>query len=375
MNDPKLKALTKVKDALTEQYGDGSVRWINEIPTRPLVSSGSLALDFACGGGFPSDHCIEVAGREGCGKTSLGLLTMRNFLDGQPDRGTMILDLEHKLTISWVEQLLGKERMERVILLWPDHMEEATDMFTKAVASGQISFVMVDSIGGAPSQRVTNKSAEIGNIGGNALAVTRFAQLASIYSQKYNTLTFGINQTREDIAGYHRHIVPGGQAWKHACVLRIQMKRGKGVVEDKVGGESIPVGHEIISKVVKNQLAAPGRSASYWFFHVPTEKYTTFGIDTLDEVVRLALVTEVIRQGGAWYYHEGLPGGKIQSKDALIQAVRINSELHEILVQEVIEVVSTDSTIANLVVPISDPEQPLGDTLLDDTESVVPDGA
>jgi recombination protein RecA len=353
MSDSKAKALTKVKAELEEQYGETSVRWAHEIPVRPLVSSGSLALDFACGGGFPSDHCIEVAGAEGCGKTSLGLLTMRNFLDVQPDRGAVILDLEHKLTVSWVEQLLEKERMERVILLWPDHMEEATDMYTKAVASGHISFVMVDSIGGAPSQRVTNKSAEIGNIGGNALAVTRFAQLASIYSQKYNTLTFGINQTRQDISGYHRHIVPGGQAWKHACVIRILMSRGKGKIEEKIGGENIPVGYQVVSKVVKNQIAAPGRVAEYWFFNVPTDKWA-FGIDTLDEMIRLAILTDVIRQGGKWYYHSTFPNGQIDGKASMIQTVRENPESQDMLRREIIEVVSADSSLAQLIAPLTE---------------------
>jgi len=342
----------KLRDKLQETYGDSSVMLVSDIPVRPPLPSASLALDFALGGGLPPDRVVEVAGSEGTGKSSLGLLAMASFLDLQPNRGAVILDLEHKLTASWVEQLIGKDRMERVILAWPDHMEEATDMYTKAVSTGEISFVLVDSIGGAPTQRVTEKSAEKGNIGGNALAVTRFAQLASIYSQKYNCLTFGVNQTREDMGGYNRHVTPGGRAWKHACVIRVQLKRGQGKIEEKVNGESMQVGYEVVAKVVKNQLAAPGRTASYWFFNVDTDGKWPFGIDRLEEIVRIGLLVGVIRQGGAMYYHDSLPDGSIKSKDRLTEYVREHPDFYELLSQQVLGLLKTDGEMANMVAPI-----------------------
>lgn len=352
----KIKAILKLKDDLASKYGSDSVMMANQIPVRPPISSGSLALDFACGiGGLPTDRVIEVAGAEGSGKSSLALITMRNFLDAQPDRAAVILDTEHKLTSSWVEQLVGLERMGRVILLWPDTMEQATDMYVKSVSTGDISFVMVDSIGGSPSQRVTEKSAEIGNIGGNALAVTRFAQLASIYSQKYHTLTFGINQTREDMMGYNRMMTPGGRAWKHACVLRLQMKRGKGKIEEKINGEIIPIGYEVIVKVVKNQLAPPGRSAWFWFMNVHTDGKFPFGIDTLDEIVRLGIVTEVIKQSGAYYTVYPHPSWK--GRQALLTAVREDQGLRDYLIQQVMSALEQGGEVVNLVAPISDPEE------------------
>ena len=347
----------KLRDKLQATYGDSSVMLVSDIPVRPPLPSASLALDFALGGGLPPDRVVEVAGSEGTGKSSLGLLAMANFLDLQPDRGAVILDLEHKLTASWVEQLIGKERMSRVILAWPDHMEEATDIYTKAVSTGEISFVLVDSIGGAPTQRVTEKSAEKGNIGGNALAVTRFAQLASIYSQKYHCLTFGVNQTREDMGGYNRHVTPGGRAWKHACVIRIQLKRGQGKIEEKVNNESMQIGYEVVAKVIKNQLAAQGRTASYWFFNVDTDGKWPFGIDRLEEIVRIGLLVGVIRQGGAMYYHDALPNGGVKSKDTLTQYVREHPDFYQLLSQQVLGLLKENGEMANMVAPIEAVEE------------------
>lgn len=737
----------KLRDSMQKKYGDSSVMLVSDIPVRPPLPSASLALDFAMGGGLPPDRVVEIAGQEGTGKSSLGLLSMANFLDAQPDRGAVILDLEHKITASWVEQLIGKDRMERVILGWPSHVEEATDMYMQAVSTGEISFVLIDSIGGAPSQRVTEKSAEIGNIGGNALSITRLAQLASIQSQKMSCLTMGINQTRDDMQGYNRMVclagetkvltrkgfrpiaelagseheiltensvwttayvgeygqdemweieierygvrrtirangphrwpirrhalyhhrpaemapnhslskgscpdpdcplrgqchcplycgiktsvprvnseqrgwtkgvplqftkghrasmtglghggsvglgerqmvktydlqegdylttntprfsfkagellkwavawgfvfgdgtrgqgygsllihdsapkdrdilpffdsfnvsrhsdhtrvygfpntfkhlpdhsepemflygwlagyfaadgeidrdgcasfcsssrknlefvedvcaklgivtgnivdqkygagaynpgetyhtltfpvgalpkeffvlgshkrnwkpatatkvrwrvmgvrptrqveriycasvpetetftlqdyiltgnTPGGRGWKHACVIRVQLKRGQGKIEEKVNGEVMQVGYEIVAKVVKNQLAPQGRTANYWFMSIPTEKWG-FGIDRLEEIVRIGLLTALIGQGGAYYYEEGLPDGKIKSKEALSHYVRDNPDYYKYLSTKVMDLVTKDGEMANLVAPMGEADE------------------
>src|SRR5262249_37947632 len=138
-------ALLKVKTSLEKDYGPESIMFATDIPVRPRISSGSLALDFAMCGGLPTDRCVGVAGAERTGKTALALLAMQNFLDAQPDRGALILDTEHKLSSEWVEQLIGSQRMKRVILAWPDHAEQATDIYVKAVKTGDISFVLFDS--------------------------------------------------------------------------------------------------------------------------------------------------------------------------------------------------------------------------------------
>ena len=368
--------LLKLKEDLQDKYGKNSVMFAGDMPKRDPISSGSLALDFATGiGGLPSDRVIEVAGGEGCGKTTLGLFTMKNFLDQQPERAAVIIDTEHKLTDSWVEYLVGEERMSRILVLWPDTMEQATDMYTKCVSSGEVSMVLFDSIGGSPSQRVTNKSAESGNIGGNALSVTRWAQLAAIYSQKYHCLTFAVNQVREDMSGYRRHITPGGRGFKHAVPLRIQMKRGRGKLFDKIDGEELQVGFSVVAKLVKNQLGGiEGRTAWWWFYSVPTEKYG-FGIDTLEEIVRLGITVRVIQQAGAWYSHHGLPGGKIKSKDALYKVIRDSEELKGVIVKETLETLKQGGELVNRVAPISDPDAPIddptvmmGDVFLDQEE-------
>ena len=358
MANPKL---TKLVSDMKAQFGDESVMFASEIPLQPAISSGSLALDFAIGhGGFPSDRVIELAGEEGCGKTTLSLLAVTRFLDAQPDRAALILDLEHKLSPDWVRALVGDDRMDRLIYVQPDHIEQATNVYRQAVTSGQVCIAVIDSIGGAPTVR-RNDNAEVASYGGNSQGVGEFARTAASLSAKYRTLTIGINQTRADMEGYHRMLTPGGRAWKHAVVLRIQLKKStRETVEDVVGGEKVTVGHAVYAKVVKNQLNAPGRTAMWWFYNIPTEKYG-FGVDVLDEVVRLGIVTRVISQSGGWYTHPALPADrkgdhKVNGLANLKAVINADEALKQTLVSEIL---ANLHEYASEVAPISDPDAPI----------------
>lgn len=350
-----------LKKDLAKKYGDNRVMMANEVPVYPMVPSGSLALDLAIGGGLPQDRCIEVAGEERSGKTTLGLTAMVNFLDLEEnkDRFALILDVEHKLTIPWVERLIGSERMKRVLIMWPTSIENATDMYRDALETGQICFCLFDSIGGAPTIRTqqdaqgNKKSAETGNQGGNALGVTRFAQTAEILSHVHRCLTFGINQVREDFSGYGQHNTPGGRGWKHACALRLLVKRvPREEVFEKINGEDVRVGFKVIAKAVKNHL--PGgvedRKGTWWFYNIYTEKYG-FGVDRTDEIVRLSVLTEVVEQRGAWYYHQALPGGKIQSLGRLIDIVKSDLSLRDTFASELMVNIAENSGRASAAVP------------------------
>lgn len=331
-----MDALKKLKREMTKEFGEKSVVFANEIPNFEIVSTGSLALDYAIGiGGFPHNRVIEIGGEEGTGKTTLSLITITHFLDRFPDKGAAIIDMEHRLTSKWLESLVGAEKADRILILWPDSAEQSTDMYVDCACSGAVSVILYDSVGGAPSQRVTQKSATIGEMGGNALPMSRLAKFASIYSDKYDVLTIFINQEREDMSGYHRYTTPGGRALKHAYSLRIRLRKGKEKFTEKMDGEDIQVGYSVRAQIVKNSLGAPHRECYYLFYNVPTEKFG-FGIDSLEETVRLGVVTGVVEQrGGGWFDHASLPEGTVRGQAALIEKVRSDAGVRGALVTEI----------------------------------------
>jgi recombination protein RecA len=352
-------SLNSLYSDLRKKYGEDSVMWATEMPKRPPITSGSLALDFAVGiGGLPQDRVMEIAGRDSCGKTTLALMIMTHFLDAHPDRGALFLDLEHKTTESWVEFLIGPERMKRVMYIQADHAEQATNIYKAALPSGQVCFALFDSIGGAPTSR-RNEDAEVASVGGNALAIAEFSRQAANLSAKYNCLTIGINQVRSVIGGMYPGMMdtPGGNAWRHACVLRLQLTKSTREVDYLTrGSEKLPVGHMIHAKVVKNQLGGiEGRTTSWWFYSVETPEHP-FGIDTLDEIVRLGIITEVIVRTGGWYNHPALPGGKAQGLEGLKKLVRDDESLRAILTSEILASLADHG---DEVAPLSEPEQAL----------------
>lgn len=346
------------------KFGEKSVMMASQMPRYPKISTGSLALDFAIGvGGWPSDRYVEVFGAESCGKTTLGLLGMRNFLDAQPKRGAVILDTEHKMDLDWAARITGADYMKtRIIYLQPDSIEDATEMYKECVSDGSTCFVLFDSIASAQTRKsVTTEKDEMT---GNAKAMARFAPIMAAFSAKYQCCTFAVNQTRDDIEGFHRIITPGGKAPKHAAVLRVYLKKAKGEVHEDLNGEKVKIGHTVAAKIVKNQAGGiEGRTCQYWFFNVHTDKWG-FGVDQVEEISRLAALTGAIERKGAWYYHQLLPDGKICGADQFAVFVKESEPLRAELTTAIMTRLKEHG---NEVAPISNSEDlddmPVGELL------------
>jgi recombination protein RecA len=354
----KIDALIK---QVNKKFGENAIMRLEDMPVHPPISSGSIALDMATGfGGLPQDRMIEIVGKEGTGKTSLGLLSMSSFLDAQPDRAALILDTEHKLTYDWVKKLIGDERAKRVLLAWPDYAEQVIDYYMDVVPTGDISFVLFDSIAATPTKRASEESAEKKEYGGAAKELSNFARLAAGASQKYRTLTCCLNQVRIDMTGRHGLNTPGGTALKHAYILRIHLRPGDKKVAEKIDSEEIQVGRTINAKIVKNQIGPPGRVAEYWFYNVWTQRYG-FGIDTVEELVRIAAISGVIERSGSWYRHSEFPNGQIQGQPALMDFLRIptNAKLRDEIVQTTLATIGRERDLISQIAPMSnEPEDP-----------------
>ena len=315
------KKLQKTKDRLQAALGDGLLMSLDEVPETKPISSGSLSLDYATGmGGFPNNRVIEIAGSNGAGKSTLAFRTIDNALNQYPDRMALYLDVEGRIAHDWARKHVKNH--SRMLISQPRSAEEATDVYAQALQTGDFCVAVFDSIGGAPSERVLHKSALVGNIGGNALAITRFAQFAQTYSNKYSCLTIGINQVRSDLAGFSRLVTPGGQAWKHATSLRIELKRKTrdSLWTKDTDGQDVVAGFKVSAKIHKNSLGRSGTAIEYWLRSLDTEQYGPVGIDNEQELINLSILSGILEKGaGGVYRSEHIPGGKIRGYDNLIR--------------------------------------------------------
>jgi recombination protein RecA len=312
------KAISDLMKDIRKKHGDHAISTATEIPKFVSIPSGSLCLDYITEiGGLPSNRVVEYVGDPGSGKSTLAMHTLNNALKMYPERYGLFIDLEQKLTTDWMANFV--EDMDRVLVINPEHIEQATDRYKDFVRSGEICAVVLDSIGGAPTRRTTEKSAEIASFGGNSIGVGEFARNAATLGGKFNTLTIGINQIRVDMDGFRRLMSPGGQAWKHACSLRVHIKRGNDkYIEKQSNGEEIQVGYDVVVKTVKSGVGTPFRATQYRFYSHRSQS-GAFGVDRVDEVIRMGRLSEVFERRGGWYYHAALPdGGKINGEPALI---------------------------------------------------------
>lgn len=322
------KKLKKTMSRIQATLGDDAVMTLNDVPKTEPISSGSLSLDYATGvGGFPSNRVIEVAGANGAGKSTLCFRTIDNALEKYPDRAALYIDVEGRISQDWAKKHVSN--YDRLVVAQPRSAETATNVYKEALQTGDFCVAVFDSIGGAPSERVLHKSAEVGNIGGNALAITRFAQFAQTYSNKYSCLTIGVNQVRDDLAGWSRLITPGGQAWKHATSLRVELKRKTrdALWTKDVDGQDVIAGFKVSAKIHKNSLGRSGTAIEYWLRSLDTEQYGPVGIDQEQELINLSILSGILEKGGAGVYRsEHIPGGKIRGYDKLIRLMLDDKE-------------------------------------------------
>ena len=81
-----------------------------------------------------------------------------------------------------------------------------------------------------------------------------------------------------------------------------------------------------------------------------------FGIDTLDEITRLSLTTQVVTMRGGWYHHPALPEQKVQGLPRFQQLVRTDEALRAVIVEQVLA--GLKDHVAEIA-PMTDPEAPV----------------
>jgi hypothetical protein len=108
----------------------------------------------------------------------------------------------------------------------------------------------------------------------------------------------------------------GGNALKFWSSIRAEVRRG-----DVIGDKEDPTGFVTKIKLVKNKVGPPFRRIETELFIGP-EKY---GIDTVAEIVDLAVVNGIIRKAGAWFSYND---ERWQGRESVVNAVKSNETFY-----------------------------------------------
>ncbi|MCZ2846221.1 MAG: recombinase RecA [Candidatus Bathyarchaeota archaeon] len=310
--------LEETVEAIKERHGEGSIMKLGEVKSVHIeaISTSSLALDFALGGGIPKGRVIEIFGPESSGKTTLAL---HIIAEAQKRDGiAAFIDAEHALDPDYARRLGVKT--EDLLISQPDTGEQALDIVESLVRSGKIGVIVVDSVAA-----LTPRAQIEGEMGDQQIALQArlmsqaLGKLTAIKSKVGTSIIF-LNQTRMKIStfGFGRpETTPGGLALKFYASVRLDLRR---VAKIKRGEEII--GSRIRAKVVKNKVAAPFKTAEFDIIY-------NEGVSKVSDILNTGIKYNIVKTRGNTIEFEGkkLGTGQRVAKKFLTDNPKILGEI------------------------------------------------
>ena len=292
--DGREMALQNVLQQIDSQFGKGSVVRLGEEPAQKVetVSTGSVTLDLAMGGGFPKGRISEVYGPESSGKTTLALHAMAEV---QKAGGVAaLIDAEHAFDPVYSKRL-GVD-VQTLLVCQPESGEMALEVVDQLVRSGAVDIIAVDSVAALTPR--AELEGEVGSVTMGAQARLMSHALRKITSNcaKSNCTVIFLNQLRSKIGVIYGspEVTSGGNALKFYASVRLDIRR-----YDKLeGAKGEFTGVSVRVKVVKNKIAPPYRQAEF-------DILFGSGIDTIGCVIALCKQLGIIEAKGSFLYYEG----------------------------------------------------------------------
>jgi len=326
-NTEKLKNLKKVIDGLDKDFGKGTVMILDEKPTfeGSIIPSGSLTLDRAMGiGGYPKGRIIEIYGPESSGKTTLAMHAIAN---SQAQGGVCAyIDVEHAFDSEYARSL--NIDTEELFFSQPDNAEQALTVAKRLIESNAVDVVVIDSVAALVPKNELEGNPGDQKLGSQARLMGQALRMLAGMTSKSNCLVIFINQIREKIGVMFGspETTSGGNALKFYASIRLDIRRASVIKE---GEES--VANEVRVKVVKNKLAPPFKTALFRII------YGT-GIDSIGEVLELAVEYNIVEKSGSWYAYNKAKLGQGSANVRTLLAD--NQELYQEIKEKVISLLN-----------------------------------
>jgi recombination protein RecA len=313
----RARALDLALSQIEKQFGKGSILRLGSkdaIVPVSVISTGSISLDAATGvGGLPRGRVIEVFGPESSGKTTIALQVIA---EAQKTGGiAAFIDVEHALDPGYARKL-GVD-VDNLLVSQPDYGEQALEITSHLIGSGQIDVLVVDSVAALVPKAELDGEMGDSHMGLQARLMSQaLRKLTGAVSRSHTCLIF-INQIREKIGVMfgNPETTTGGRALKFYASVRLDIRRIAAIKDGDV-----VVGNRTKVKVVKNKVASPFREAEFDIIYGE-------GISKEGDLIDQGVAQNLVEKSGSWFSYKGERIG--QGRENARQFLKDNADIRQ----------------------------------------------
>jgi recombination protein RecA len=290
--------------------------------SKEVLSTDSVALDWAMGGGVPVGELVLFWGPQGAGKTSQTLKLLAKSQKLHPEKYAIWIDTEYAFDPARAEYF-GVDT-DRLLVFQTNTFDGAIAPLAKIEAEihehKNICCIVMDSVKGlqginAEAQMAAGNVASAANaFGGNAKALSQALQILLRLANECGILTLLTNHANMNLdsmtSKYTPYILSGGMALKHLCSTIVFLEKPNNAkskltsgVKDNFGNE-IKYGSIIRCTVNKSRKAVEGRKAEF------AMNLETGEVEQKEaELFRLAAGLGVISKTGVFFHYGPIERG------------------------------------------------------------------
>lgn len=340
------KELEKLMNDLNKKFGancitigvpkddDGNVKPIKRL------STGSIALDLALGGGIPEGRFIEMSGAYSSTKTTQALHIIREAQ--KEGLVCALVDVEGTTDEAFLRAI--GVNVEALLYSQPDGMEEACQLLLDMQRSGEVHLAVLDSIAAmSPNKEQETSMEDTVRMGIPQQILGEFFRKFQANNNRLNRegkrpfTLIGINQLREKIGAYgDPEYTPGGRAKGFTCSVDLRLRRGDWITEGS-GNDKEIVGQVVKFKIEKNKTFKRMQTGEFDFYFAENNAgVPVFFNDNEKEIVMCGVEWGIIERTGSWFV---CFGQKYQGLNALVTALKDDPEMVQKLKAEVLKLI------------------------------------
>jgi recombination protein RecA len=284
------RSLNDIKSEINKLKGDNTLLTLDEMDLdTPRIPTGIISVDRILGGGLPKGKIAIASGREGGGKSAIGLMFAAQ---AQKEGKVVYIDLENSFDPRKAEN--SGIQMDELFVSQPGSAEDTLEVMEMCLGADDVSAIIVDSVAAMMTEAQIAGDYSDAHVAGLARVMSLGLGKINAFmiENKKDTVIFFINQIRDIIGGYGAGpttTTPGGRALKFYASTLMEVAR----IENLKQGDDV-IGQKSQVMLRKSRFSPPFSKANF-------DIYYDRGISNEGMVIDAAIdLGRISKAGGGW---------------------------------------------------------------------------